>query len=129
MCLVDDQTIAGYDGREPGRRRLARRRGNVQELAKVIAVRGLEGRKMVIDYMKSLRQYTYHIRRGDESRDAPLEESEWPDGWVGSQRTMARRWRKRTMMMRVTWSHKMRVEARETKFVTGVQMNPNRRAE
>ena len=32
----------------------------------------------------SLRQYTFHVRRGDESMDVPLGESEYPDGWVAA---------------------------------------------
>ena len=47
-------------------------------------VRGVEGRKMVIDHLRRLRQYILHVRRGDESMEIPLGESEYPDGWVAA---------------------------------------------
>ena len=36
------------------------------------------------DYIRSLRQYTYHVKKGHEDVNCPLEESEWPDGWMAA---------------------------------------------
>ena len=45
---------------------------------------GAETRKEVIDYIRSLRQYTYHVKKGHEDVNCPLEENEWPDGWMAA---------------------------------------------
>ena len=42
---------------------------------------GAKGRKRVINYMWTMRQYVYRIREGHEDQNLPLEESRWPDGW------------------------------------------------
>ena len=55
-----------------------------KNLQRIIMVRGPEGRKMVINDLRCLRQYIFYVRRGDESMDIPLGESEYPDGWVAA---------------------------------------------
>ena len=60
------------------------RGSDVQALAEeMIIAGGPEARKEVIDYIKSLRQDTVHIRKGRESSDCPLELSEWL-GWIAA---------------------------------------------
>ena len=55
-----------------------------RELQRMLMTAGAESRKEVTDYIRSLRQYTYHIKKGHEDVNCPLEESEWPDGWMAA---------------------------------------------
>ena len=55
-----------------------------RELQRMLMITGAETRKEVTDYIRSLRQYTYHVKKGHEDVNCPLEESEWPDGWMAA---------------------------------------------
>ena len=55
-----------------------------RELQRMLMITGAQTRKEVIDYIRSLRQYTYHVKNGHEDVNCPLEESEWPDGWMAA---------------------------------------------
>ena len=55
-----------------------------RELQRMLMITGAETRKEVTEYLRSLRQYTYHIKKGHESVHCRLEESEWPDGWIAA---------------------------------------------
>ena len=76
-----------------------------RELQRMLMITGAETRKEVTDYIRSLRQYTYHVKKGHEDVNW-LEESEWPDGWMAANwgpprmlrefRTPPRRERKRS---------------------------------
>ena len=50
----------------------------------MLMITGAETRKEVTDYIRSLRQCTYHVKKGHEDVNCPLEESEWPDGWMAA---------------------------------------------
>ena len=55
-----------------------------RELQRMLMITGAGTRKEVTDDIRSLRQYTYHVKKGHEDVNCPLEESEWPDGWMAA---------------------------------------------
>ena len=55
-----------------------------RELQRMLMITGAGTRKEVTDDIRSLRQYTYHVKKGHEDVNRPVEESEWPDGWMAA---------------------------------------------
>ncbi|CAK9084723.1 unnamed protein product, partial [Durusdinium trenchii] len=71
---------------DPGDEDLPEGLRTFKNLQRIIMVRGPEGRKMVIDHLRCVRQYIFHfhVRRGDEPMDLSLGESEYADGWAAA---------------------------------------------
>ncbi|CAK8995706.1 Leucine-rich repeat receptor-like serine/threonine-protein kinase RGI4 (Protein RECEPTOR OF RGF1 2) (Protein RGF1 INSENSITIVE 4) (Protein STERILITY-REGULATING KINASE MEMBER 2) [Durusdinium trenchii] len=51
-------------------------------MGRMLMITGAETRKEVTDYIRSLRQYTYHVKKGHEDVNCPLEESECMARWL-----------------------------------------------
>ena len=51
-------------------------------MGRMLMITGAETRKEVTDYIRSLRQHTYHVKKGHEDVNCPLEESECMARWL-----------------------------------------------